>query len=258
VPVAGLLAEAAVTLTEQEYGDLSSLATVHPAVTDALLLSADRFTASRRYVIPDPARRATLLTRLGLFGIRYVLSLLRGGNPRSPNDVTACLAQRSGLGELRGVLRSQIIGRRDVLKADAAFRLMQRAMATTPRPGSRQIAARVERLRVGVHDFEELRLLNDLRLGLVEVDDDLRQRMEVLLGASGGDAYSRLQLPDDVDSDEAHRRLLSEHARWQAMGADVMASPDVARAALVLQRTLEGLRRRLVERSRITDENLAR
>lgn len=245
VPVAGLLAEAAVTLTEDEHADLAALARLPAAATGALLVSADRFTAPSRNVAVDPARRARLLTRLGLFGIRFVLPLLRRGEVPGREELCSCLAQRSGVGELRAILRSQILGRRDVLKADAAFRLIQRATSHTNRPGARQIAARVERLRVGVHDFQELRLLNDLRLGLLQVEDGLRRQMEILLGAAGGDVHTRLGLPAAADREETERKLLAEHARWQTWNADVMTPPDLARAAAVLQRTLEGLRRNL-------------
>ncbi|MGE5763617.1 MAG: hypothetical protein ACM3ZF_07020 [Mycobacterium leprae] len=102
-------------------------------------------------------------------------------------------------------------------------------------------------MRLGVHEFQELRLLNELRLGIVDVDGNERPCMEVLLGAAGGDVRTRLGLPADAGRDETQRRLLAEHARWQATAADPMTSPELARAAAVLQRTLEGLRRGLID-----------
>ncbi|MGE5763618.1 MAG: dynamin family protein [Mycobacterium leprae] len=144
LPVAGLLAEAAVMLSEEEYADLTALARLPAGVTDALLLSADRFAAPRRYLPVEPVRRARLLTRLGLFGIRWTLPVLRRGDVRGRKELCDRLAQRSGVGELHAVLSSQILGRRDVLKADAAFRLIHRATSHDDKPGARRIAALVD------------------------------------------------------------------------------------------------------------------
>jgi hypothetical protein len=244
LPVAGLLAAASTTLDAGTDADLRAIAALSPAVTDPMLLSAERFGAPRRYVPVAPPRRAELVEDLGLFGVRWALEEIRAGRADDATTLRRQMAAASGLGALQDVLRSQIIDRRDVLKADAALRLVQRVVAEDERAGSRQVAARAEELRLGVHDFAELRLLNDLRLGLVEVDDTTRLDMETLLGARGGSAAARLQLgePDaDLDQETLRERLLAEHARWQAQASDPISPPSVTRAAAVLQRTVEGL-----------------
>lgn len=245
LPIAGLMAEASATLPEAAYDDLRALATVPPAVTNALLLSADRWAAPRRYLPVPPERRRELVDRLGMFGVRWALAELQRGQIEGPEALRRRLAQTSGLQALQDVLRSQIIGRRDVLKADAALRLVEHVTASEHSPGGARLALAAERLRLGLHDFAELRLLNDLRLGLVEVDDALRRRMETLLGAGGRSLEARLGLttPDEGVSGPGDLQLLvlGEHARWQALAADVLTPPGLARAAAVLQRTLEGM-----------------
>ena len=248
LPVAGLLASASTTLDADTDADLRALAALSPAVTDPMLLSAERFGAPRRYVPVPPGRRAGLVEDLGLFGVRWTLEEIRAGRADDLTTVRRRMAVASGLTALQDVLRSQIIGRRDVLKADAALRLVQRVAADDERAGSRRVAALAEELRLSVHDFAELRLLNDLRLGLVDVDDATRHDMETLLGARGGSLAARLQLggPDEgpdggPDPRTLRERLLAEHARWQARAGDLISPPSVTRAAAVLQRTVEGL-----------------
>jgi hypothetical protein len=147
----------------------------------------------------------------------------------------------SGIEELRRILGTRIIGRRDVLKADAALRLVRRAVTTAERPGARRLGAMAERLSVSVHDFQELRLLNDLRLAEVEVDDALRRRMEQLLGAEGGEVTTRLGLAHDAGPVDVRARLEAEHEHWQLLAGDLLTPPPVRRACDVLLRTLEGL-----------------
>jgi hypothetical protein len=245
VPMAGLLAEASAQLSEQEFSDLTGLAGLATGVTDALGLSVDRFVAPRRFVPVDPDGRRRLLARLGLFGVRWSLSTLRSGGVDGVEDLRSELGRASGLDALRRVLDGQIVGRREVLKADAAIRLVQRAAVTAERPGSRRLRSLAERLTVGAHDFAELRLLGDVRVGSVAVDDVLRERVERLLGASGTDPRTRLGLAPGSGPDEVTAAVTDEHARWRAMAGDPLTEPDTRRVADVLVRTLEGIRRDL-------------
>lgn len=245
VPIAGLLAEASALLSDQDFTDLKALAGLATAVTDTLLLSVDRFVAPRRFVPVDPDGRRRLMARLGLFGVRWSLAEIRVGGGADVSDLRSGLGRASGLDALRQVLDGQIVGRREVLKADAAIRLVQRAAVTAERPGSRRLRALGERLAVGVHDFAELRLLGDVRLGSVVVDDAQREGVERLLGACGTDVCTRLGLPPGSEPDEVTAAVADEHARWRALAGDPLTEPDSRRVADVLVRTLEGIRREL-------------
>jgi hypothetical protein len=86
-----------------------------------------------------------------------------------------------------------------------------------------------------------LRLLNDLRTGAFNLDDERREHMEVLLGANGGAVRTRLELAADAPTDEAYRGLLTELDRWAQLSESPFADRQIQRVAAVLRRTCEGL-----------------
>ena len=93
-------------------------------VVEELLLSVDRF---RR---PSPVRarssahaRAELLDRLGMFGVRTCLALLRG-NQLDAAGLTTELSRRSGVDELRRSLDVAVEGRDRRLAQDALGRML--------------------------------------------------------------------------------------------------------------------------------------
>lgn len=246
IPVAGLIAEAACTLRPQEFADLTALAELPEPVTAALLLSAERFCAPRKYVPVPAQRRRELAIRLGMVGLRWALDLIRAGRGRDLQRLSDALAHVSGLPAVQAMLRGQITGRREVLKTDAALRLLQRATTESPVTGCNALLERAEQVRVCVHGFDEVRLLADLRLGLIGVDERAQHRMERLLGVEGADLQARLGLARDASADDVLKALLTEHAYWQIAQLDPLSTRQKTRAASVLQRTCEGLRDRFL------------
>ncbi len=111
VPVAGLLAQAGVTLTEENFRALGRIAQAAPAAADALLLTADRFLYSETEIAVSKEERAALLGAFGLFGVRLAVTLLRDGTARSAPELARELVARSGVGELRGILGSGFVAR---------------------------------------------------------------------------------------------------------------------------------------------------
>lgn len=251
VPVAGLLAEAAATLDDAEHADLVALAALPPPVTGALLLSVSRFVAPRLGCPVPPERRARLLDRLGVFGVRAALAAIRDGAGATRDGLAAALARASGLARLGDVLRYRFVERAEVLQAQSALRLVERAVAEDPRPGGRRLLAQAERIRLGVHDLAELRVLDDLRRGALNVPAQTRVRMERLLGAHGSGLADRLGAgadglgataePPVPAPPPAAEVLAAEHRHWRAVAVDPLAAPELARAAAVLQRTCEGM-----------------
>ena len=245
VPVAGLLAQTGSTLREREFASLRAVASEPVAVSSALLLSTDRFIAPTAPV-PVPAdQRVDLLARLGLFGVRLSIALLQHGRVGDATGLAAQLQARSGLSELRDVLLSQFTDRRDVLKAAAALRLVEAAIQAQPLAGVERLRSRQEQILASAHDFAELRLLDDLRTGAVEVAEDQRERMERLLGARGGSVPARLGLPADSAAAEVRQALLAELAAWQERAEAPLASHQRRRLAATMRRTCEGLLARL-------------
>jgi hypothetical protein len=185
--------------------------------------------------------REHLMDRLGLFGIRLSVSLIRQGVASNATTLSTELVRRSGLLELREVLLSQFAQRRDVLKARSALLALEVVLHERSVPGSDVLATELERITSGAHEFAEIRLLNALRAGGVKVKPAEAEEMERLLGAQGGGLNTRLDLAPGSDSSEVRRALQSAIGRWQRRAESPMSSREVADAARVLIRTCEGL-----------------
>jgi hypothetical protein len=239
LPVAGLLAEAAVGLRERDVAALRALA---EGDSDALLLSAGRFTAPAA-AAPVPAQvRRELLAAMSLSGVRLSIALLRAGLVRDSSELARELGRRSGLGELRETLLTQFAQRRDVLKAQSALGAVERVLATRDVPGSDRLRARVEAVLAGAHELAELRLLNDVRTGVVDLGSPaVVEEAEALLGIAGADVRSRLRLPADAPEEELRPALLAALRRWQRREGSPVATATARRGAAVLRRSCEGL-----------------
>lgn len=240
VPMAGLLAETAVTLRQDEYQALALLAVADPGEAEQLLLSVDRFAFAETAVDLPSERRVELLRRLGVFGVRLGVELLRSGRVTSAPDLADELRKASGLDGLRGVLTTQFAQRRDVLKARAALTLLDALVRESPpRDGAATLSAEIERIESAAHEFAELRLLNALRTGGLQVPDlDAAER---LLGSSGVEPAARLGLPPGASREELRAQAGMALTAWKTHAEDPLASRDSAGAAEVLVRTCEGL-----------------
>jgi hypothetical protein len=242
VPVAGLLGQAGSALREREFAALAAIASDAPGRTQAALLSADRFGSDATPLpVPGEVRRA-LLAELGLFGVRLAVALLQAGLARDAGELARELRHRSGLEELRTVLLEQFTQRRDLLKAHAALRVLEAVLAAGPGPQVEHLRVRLEAVLVGAHELAELRLVNDLRTGAVELGSDgWRDEAEALLGAGGTAARTRLRLPADAPAEAVRSAAIAALARWQRIAESPIASADDRRAAAILRRTCEGI-----------------
>lgn len=237
VAVAGLLAHTGRTLRQAEFAALTELAGLPREELESALLSADRF-AHTESALSVQVRRA-LLGRFGLFGIRLSTTLVRQG-VRSPSALAGELVDRSGLRELQRVLHSQFAERRDLLKARSALLAVDRVLRTDPtaRPG---LAAQVERILAGAHEFAELRLLNAVRTGAVTLPRPIAQEAQRLLGEEGITAAARLGLPDGAGPHDLHRAAVDTLRRWQRHAENPMFGRRTADACRVVIRTCEGM-----------------
>nr|WP_225953533.1 GTPase [Kibdelosporangium phytohabitans] len=240
LPVAGLLAEAAATMSEKEFADLKAIASASDGATMPLLLSAGRFVSPTRAVMVDPESRGRLLSMLGLYGLRLSLESMRSGNV-DRGQLCTLLRERSGLSELRHLLLTQFAQRRDVLKADGALRAIESITRNDPIPAAPRLRQAVERLRAGAHELTELRLLTELRTGSVQAPTEQIAVMERLLGGQGASVADRLNLRPDAPFETVNAAISGMHGHWRRVAQNQLIDPSFTRAAQVLQRTCEGL-----------------
>ena len=239
VAVAGLLAETARSMRQDEYLALSQLAALPRADVESMLLSADRF-GRTELDRPDSATRVALLERFGLFGVRLASTLIRQG-VADPSELTAELIRRSGLDELRTVLANQFTERRDLLKSRSALLAVDLVLTREPRPTASALRAELERILAGAHEFVELRTLSALRAGTVVFPAEAAEDAERLLGGDGGSALARLGLDPGAgpaDLDAAAREAL---ARWKRRAESPLTGRTSADAARVVVRSCEGI-----------------
>ena len=240
VPVAGLLAVTGRTMRQDEYAALTKLAALPPDQLDALLLTVDRFVAAEDVTDLPTATRARLLERFGIFGLRLSTTLIRQG-VADASALAAALVQRSGLVELREVLASQFSQRRDVLKARSALIALDLVLRREPRPAATPLAADVERILAGAHEFAELRLLSDLRGRVLRPPKEQATEAERLIGGDGNAPNQRLGLPPEAGRDELRAAALDRLTAWRRRAESPLASRAMANAARVVVRSCEGI-----------------
>jgi len=240
VAVAGLLAHTGRTLRQSDFMLLTELADAPRDKLDAALLSTDRFLRADA-VLPSITvdTRRVLLSRFGIFGIRLSTMLIRQG-VRTPTALAGELVGRSGLSDLQRLLHLQFGERRDLLKARSALLALDHVLRTTP--GDRgTLAAQVERILTGTHEFAELHLLSALRAGSVTFPRHLTDEAERLLGGAGIAPAVRLNLPPGTGPGELSRAAHIALRQWQRHAENPMFGRRTADACRLIVRTCEGI-----------------
>jgi hypothetical protein len=240
IPVAGLLAQAGATLREEEFRSLARIASEPADTLEALVMSADRFARSVHPAEPSPADRRALIERLGLFGVRLAITLLRQGGVSSGPALAEALVLRSGLHELRAALGSHFAERAATLKARSAMNVLEEAIRRGG-PDAERLSGELERIEAGAHELTELRLLNALRqsdLGFSEEEMEAAQR---LLGAEGLDPAARVGLPEESGRPDVVAMARQALDRWRRRAEHPMSGRETVDAARILVRTCEGL-----------------
>ena len=245
VPVSGLMAQAAMTLTEAEYRALAELAAMPRAEIEDLMLTVDRFVAGEASSV-TPVEREHLLDRMGLYGVRTSIRLIRHGAATSATELASQLRDLSGIEELRQLLTTVFAQRRDVLKARAALSSLEAVVRAHRGPGAERLAAELERVVASAHELTELRLVNSVRSGVVPLRPDEVAEIARLLDQPGATLGERL------GATEGHEReaLLAAVDRWRRRGEHPMSSRPVVETADAVVRTLEGLLLQLDRRPR--------
>ncbi|GAA1879341.1 50S ribosome-binding GTPase [Pseudonocardia ailaonensis] len=240
VAVAGLLAQTGRTMRQDEYAALAALAGLERGDLDPLLLSADRFAHRDLEGAPSPEIRERLVDRFGLFGVRLSTTLIRQGMT-DPSAIATELVRRSGLEELRSVLATQFSERRDLLKSRSALLAIEMVLQREPRLGSAPLAADMERILAGAHEFVELRMLSAIRAGAVRFPADAVADAERLLGGGGGAPSARLGVDPSAGPQELRAAAMEAVVRWKRRAESPLASRATADAARVVVRSAEGI-----------------
>ncbi|CAM2789116.1 dynamin family protein [Skermania piniformis] len=246
VPVAGLLAETAATLTEREVAQLRRVAELDPSSADRLLLSADRFAGrAAPSLCPelglDVDQRTALLSRFGLFGVRLATTLLRQ-QPACPASVLADeLAAHSGIDELRTVLGSLFLRRADVLKSHSTLAALTALTRARPRPGSDALGAEVERISSAAHPLRELRVLSAVRSGWISGRPEVIAELDRLIGGGGIELAARLGRSSGAGRAELRGAAAEALERWQRRVENPMTDRQLVAAGRVVIRSCEGM-----------------
>jgi hypothetical protein len=230
-------------MRQHEFTALTALAGMPRADLDGMLLSVDRFSRAdlpEGTAGPDADARARLMERFGLFGVRLATTLIRQGM-HDPNEVAAELVKRSGLDELRAVLSTQFSERRDLLKARSALLAIDLVLSREPRPSAAPLAAEVERILSGAHEFAELRLLATLRSGAIALPEEVLVEAERLLGGDGGTPFARLGLEPTAHPQELRAAALEAASRWARRAESPMSSRAVSDVSRLVVRSCEGV-----------------
>ncbi|HEY6797586.1 MAG TPA: dynamin family protein [Kineosporiaceae bacterium] len=246
LPVAGLLAETAATLTETEVQQLRRVAALSPGDVEDLLLSADRFVNTRPELGVTETERMVLLERFGIFGIRTASSLLRRGVASTASELARELLDRSGLADLHAVLSSLFFERREVLKSRSALLGLAALVRSTPAPGSEDVAGEVEQIIASAHPFNELRVLSALRAGWITGKPEVMTELEQLIGGAGTAPHLRLGVPGDAGSQTVRSAAFEALSRWQRRAENPITSYELALASRVAVRSCEGILSSLV------------
>lgn len=241
VPVAGLLAQAAATLTTPEYEALARLASLPADEAAGLLISVDRFAGGPSPLGLAEEERRRLLDRLGMFGVRLADARLRAHPAPTAPWLAGELRRASGIDGLREVLATRFASQAELLKSRSALLAVERLVHHHPVPGSDELAGRAEAVRASSHELTELRLRQAIRSGAVELRAADAADLERLLGGGDGTPAARLGLAPGAVPAEVRAAALAELARWQRRAEHPLSSPAVVDAARVAVRTCEGM-----------------
>ena len=243
LPVDGLLAHAASTLREAEYALLATLARAPREAADELLLTADRFVHRPSAIPLTELEREHLLDRLGLFGVR----LARRADPhgrgadRRRAGRRAEPAQRAGPAAV-GAAHASSSSAAGSSRRGRRWPCWSTCCGPTADRRPAELRAAAEELTAGTHEFEEVRLLDAVRSGVVELAAGQAGRA----GPAARRQWSRPGRPGwawrrTTTSSRSGRRPWRALGRWQRVAEHPLSGRPAQLAARTATRTLEGL-----------------
>jgi signal transduction histidine kinase len=260
VPVAGLLAHAAATLTDAEFATLRGLSvpsalpgSPHQDARDATAPVGTTDRTGSTTVAIDPAADVVTRTvvdpeverlrrRFGPSGVRLSVVLIRSGRASSAAELAAELTRRSGLPVLVEQLVARFGRRADGIQARSALWALEALVRGDPPPhGADGLRYRIDRIRSGTHELAELDLVDRLRSGELDLPANQRESAARLLGAMGTEPRVRLALAPEARSQDVAAAAAEQLAHWRALAARPVTGKVVRDVAATLVQTCEQL-----------------
>jgi hypothetical protein len=240
VPVAGLLAESARTLREDEFAAFTEIAGMERAKREALIMSADRFIRPTDSTTLGADVRRGLLERFGIFGVRLASTLIRAG-ARDSTQLSEQLVQQSGLNDLQQFIRDQFRTRAETLKVRGVLDALERLVRENPQDGSEEILGGIERIYASAHSLRELALLARARSSELPLNDQDAAEAERVIGGSGTAVFTRLGLEETATVSELSARADELLIRWRRLSQSPLAERATVDVARQVIRSLEEL-----------------
>jgi hypothetical protein len=238
VPIAGLLAESARTLREEEFATFRALASLDRPARERLLLSAHRFVRPGGPGVPSVAARRALMERFGVFGVRWGTALVLAG-ASSSSVLSARMIAQSGLQELERGMADQFRARATALKARWVVQGVAALLRDRPRPGAEGIRRELERVGVDDHDLRELQLLARLRTQGAPLAPERQREAARIIGGDGVSAAVRLDLPEGATEERVRDRAAELAGRWRGDAEFPLASQDAGLLCRLVARSAE-------------------
>lgn len=238
VPVAGLLAESAKTLRENEYAGFKELAALPRDDRERLMVSADRFARPSDLTTLSEKARKALLSRFGIFGVRLAVALIRGGATTS-TDLAEQLVQHSGLNELQGFVREQFRTRGSDLKVRGVLDGLEQTIRDDPREGTQSILAGIERIRATAHTLRELSLLSQAKASGLPLRAADATTAERIIGGQGITPTARLGLDDEATDETVRDEVDTQLAYWRSLSQSPLTERAAVEVCRVVIRSLE-------------------
>ncbi|OUZ08265.1 hypothetical protein BHE97_13615 [Aeromicrobium sp. PE09-221] len=241
VPVAGLLGAGASTLRQADFSVFRNLAARDPEETRQLMVSVERFLATRDEDLPSERVRADLVDRFGMYGIRLALATVRGGIDDA-EQLSRELLRRSGLEELRRVVDVHFVQRQSELKAHSIVLAVHRLLRAHPVQGSDEVVVMADEHMAGAHTFAETRLLGRIAARRLSLSPTLLSELERLVGGRGASPEDRLGVERDGASAEELVESAARHlGRWRELTRNPLLDDETYRAAKIAERSCESL-----------------
>lgn len=220
LPVAGLLAETGLTLSEAEFASIGQLAAMPDAERAALTLSVDDFCDVSLSPLTAEIRRS-LLERFGLFGMRRAIAAVAAGDLHSAGELSRHLVADSGITALVDAIRDQFLPRARLLQARSALVALRGLSAAMGGLGdAATLAAQVDRTDAAAIEFSMLHAAHLVMSGTVSLDERSTQEVSALLGT---DVDHALGLASG-GVDERRAAALEGLARWRERTTDPRAN----------------------------------
>jgi hypothetical protein len=240
VPVAGLVAETARTLREDEAAAVRALAALDGDARERALASADRVVTVDLDGV-DVAAREAIVDRLGLFGVRVGVACVDQG-ATTASALAAALLERSGIAAVRAALRDDLLARARLLQARAVLaglRAIAREVASVDPAAADAIAATVERVEAGAVELRALRVAHLILGGATRLPP--RDAEDALRLARAAGPAERLGVAPDTPIRALAAAAAGEVARWRARAGAGLLDPVTTEVVDDLVRLAEAL-----------------